>query len=142
MPAAIVVRLATPHDLAFVSRDGQVSCERVGRMIDDQQVYLAACGAEPAGYARVEYLWSKIPYLGLIWVLDAHRRRGLGRALLAAIERDAASAGHAFIYSSSQADEPQPQAWHRQMGFAECGFITGINRGGVGEIFFRKAIGP
>jgi GNAT superfamily N-acetyltransferase len=140
LPASIVVRPATPLDLAFVSRDGQVPPERVGRMIADGRVYLATCDGDPAGYARIEYLWSKIPYLGLIWVLEQHRRRGVGRSLLVAIERDARAAGHEFLYSSSQADEPPPQAWHRRMGFAECGMIAGINRGGVGEIFFRKPL--
>ncbi len=51
------------------------------------------------------------------------------------------AAKHEFLYSSSQADEPLPQAWHRRMGFAECGLIAGINPGGVGEIFFRKPLG-
>lgn len=32
------------------------------------------------------------------------------------------------------------EAWHRHMGFEECGFITGINDG-VGELFLRKALG-
>ncbi len=89
LTASIDVRPATPDDLAFVSRDGQLSGERVGRMIADGHVYLATSNAEPAGYARIEYLWSKLPYVALIWVLEQHRRHGVGRALLAAIERDA-----------------------------------------------------
>jgi hypothetical protein len=44
------------------------------------------------------------------------------------------------LYSSSQADEPEAQAWHRRVGFEECGLIAGINRGGVGEVFFRKQL--
>jgi N-acetylglutamate synthase-like GNAT family acetyltransferase len=139
--ASIVVRVATLADLPFVSRDSQVPSERVSRMIADGHVYLATWGTEPAGYARIEYLWSKIPYLGLIWVPEQYRRRGVGRSLLAAIERDARAAGHEFFYSSSQTDEPEPQAWHRRMGFTECGFIAGINGDGVGEVFFRKPLG-
>ena len=138
--ASINVRPATPDDLAFVSRDGQLPAERIARMIADGHIYLATSNAEPAGYARIEYLWSKFPFVALIWVLEQHRRHGVGRALLTAIERDARMAGHEFLYSSSQADEPLPQAWHRRMGFAECGLIAGFNRGGVGEIFFRKPL--
>jgi len=44
------------------------------------------------------------------------------------------------LFSSSQANEPEPQAWHRHVGFEECGFIAGINEGGVGEVFFRKVL--
>ena len=42
------------------------------------------------------------------------------------------------LYSSSQENESAPQAWHLHMGFAECGFISRINAGGVGEVFFVK----
>lgn len=140
-PAALInVRRATHEDLAFVSLDGQLPAGRVARLIADRQVYLATRDTEPAGYARVEYLSTKIPYLSLIWVMPEQRRRGVGRALLAAIERAERAAGREFLYSSSQADESEPQAWHRRVGFIECGFIGGINPGGVGEVFFRKPI--
>jgi hypothetical protein len=46
--------------------------------------------------------------------------------------------GHAQLYSSSQENESAPQAWHLHMGFAECGFISRFNAGGVGEVFFVK----
>jgi len=48
--------------------------------------------------------------------------------------------GFDVLYSSSQVDEPKPQAWHRHMGFEECGVINGINQGDIGEIFFRKRL--
>jgi len=38
-------------------------------------------------------------------------------------------------------DEPEPQAWHRRVGFSECGVLTGINEGSVGELFFRRRLG-
>jgi GNAT superfamily N-acetyltransferase len=139
--SSIAVRIAKPNDLAFVSRDGHVSSEKVERMIADGRVYVATRNGEPVAYARMEYLWSKIPYLALIWVLEQHRRCGVGRALLLRIEQDAQAAGNEYLYSSSQANEPEPQAWHRRMGFAECGFIAGINRDGIGEVFFRKPLG-
>src|SRR4051794_4060937 len=104
--SSIQVRPATPDDLAFVSRDAYLSGERLARMIADGQVYLAISNGEPVGYARVEYLWSKFPFLAMIWFLEQHRRCGAGRALLTEVERDGRAAGHEFLYSSSQANEP------------------------------------
>jgi hypothetical protein len=43
------------------------------------------------------------------------------------------------LYSSATGDEVPPQAWHRHMGFEECGILVGHNEG-VGEIFFRKSL--
>ena len=68
-----------------------------------------------------------------------YRRQGVGKALLRFIETFLREAGHEALYSSSQADEPEPQAWHRHVGFEECGFIAGINDG-IGEVFFRKSL--
>ncbi|WP_420454413.1 GNAT family N-acetyltransferase [Rubrivirga sp.] len=136
----ITVRAATESDLGFVSRDGDLPDPVVRRKVSDGDVYVALRGDERAGYLRLEWLWSKLPYIELIRVLEPHRRAGVGQALLAHVGAETASRGHAALYSSSQADEPEPQAWHRRMGFEECGMLAGLNEGGVGEVFFRKPL--
>jgi GNAT superfamily N-acetyltransferase len=138
----IVVRAATEGDLDFVSQDGYLPASVVKRKVSDGDVVLALRDGKPVGYLRLEWLWSKLPYIELIRVLEPYRRAGVGRALLTHVEAEVASRGHVALYSSSQADEPEPQAWHRRMGFEECGLLAGLNDGGVGEVFFRKALGP
>jgi GNAT superfamily N-acetyltransferase len=137
----LAVRRATPDDLAFVAQDGYLPEAVVRRKVEDGDVWVARRGVEPVGYLRLEWLWSAVPYVALVRVLAPHRRRGVGRALLAAAEAEAARRGQPALYSSSQADEPEPQAWHRHVGFEECGLISGLNEGGVGEVFFRRAVG-
>ena len=138
----VAVRTASEGDLGFVSQDGYLPAPVVRRKVREGDVFVAFRGDEPVGYLRLEWLWSTLPYVELVRVLEPHRRAGVGRALLAHVEAEAARRGHAVLYSSSQADEPDPQAWHRRMGFNECGFIAGLNEGGVGEVFFRKALAP
>ena len=136
----ISVRLARNTDLGFVSQDGYTSKEVIQRKIDAGEVFVAEVDSTSAGYLRIEYLWSSTPYISLIHVLESYRKQGVGRALLAFVEGSLRSQGHSALYSSSQVDEPPPQAWHRHMGFQECGVIAGINEGGVGEVFFRKTL--
>ena len=136
----IVVRAAEAGDLAFVSQDGYVGSAVVGRKIGQGEVFIAELDGEAVGYARMEYLWSIRPYLALIHVLEPYRRKGVGKALLFHIEDLLRDAGQSVLFSSSQVDEPPPQAWHRHMGFTECGIINGVNEGGVGEVFFRKSL--
>ncbi|MEM1043067.1 MAG: GNAT family N-acetyltransferase [Bacteroidota bacterium] len=138
--AEITVRTAFESDLVFVSQDGHLPSPAVRRKVGDGDVYIARRGDKPVGYLRLEWLWSKLPYIELILVLQPHRRVGVGRALLAHVEAEASSRGHTVLYSSSQADEPEPQAWHRRMGFEECGLLAGVNDGGIGEVFFRKSL--
>lgn len=65
-------------------------------------------------------------------------REALLAFCLTALSQD----GHPWLDGSSQAGEPEPWAWHRHMGFQDCGLIAGINEGGVSELFFRIAVPP
>jgi N-acetylglutamate synthase-like GNAT family acetyltransferase len=134
----IQVRVADEDDLSFVGQDGYVATDVLQRKIAAGEVFIAEQDGVAIGYLRLEFLWSKVPYIGLIRVLDGWRRRGVGRALLRFVEQDLRADGYRALYSSSQADEAEPQTWHLQAGFEECGIIAGINEGGIGEIFFRK----
>ena len=140
MTGETIVRFAELDDLDFVARDRFIPPDVVKRKIEWREVVVAERTGRPVGYLRLEYLWSLVPFIALIIVLPAHRRRGVGQAMLAFVEAYLRDQGHDALYSSSQADEPEPQTWHRHVGFEECGFIAEMNVGGVGEVFFRKSL--
>ena len=133
-------RFAIPSDLDFVLQEQYLLPEIVQRKIEGREIIVAELNDSLVGYLRLEYLWSRVPYIALIRVLPAHRRRGVGNALLTFVEEFLRGEGHTVLYSSSQVNEAEPQAWHRHIGFEECGIIAGVNEAGVGEIFFRKKL--
>ncbi len=135
------VRFATIEDLEWcVREDSEINEAIVKRKIEEREIIVAEVDGQLVGHLRLEYLWSQVPYIGLIRVLPEYRRKGIGKALLHFLEEFLRSKGHSVLFSSSQANEPEPQAWHRHVGFEECGFIAGINDGGIGEVFFRKVL--
>lgn len=138
----ILVRFANSSDLALVSSDGFLSAEIIARKIERREVLVAESGGCLVAYARFEFLWSRLPYLTLIQVLPGHQRVGVGRSILKYLETYLQAKGYTVLYSSSQADEPGPQAWHRRLGFTECGRIAEMNPGGADEVFFRKSLVP
>ena len=148
MSDEIVIRFARVDDLDFAYQDGYIPAKILKPKIEAQltlnpdrieDVVIAEWNGERVGYVRLEYLWSIVPYIALIRVLSEYRRQGVGKALLRFIEAFLRDAGHDALYSSSQVDESEPQAWHRHMGFVECGLIAGINDG-IGEVFFCKSL--
>lgn len=148
MSEETVIRFARLDDLDFAYQDGYIPDEMLKRKIETyaalnpdriEDIVIAEWNGKWVGYVRLEYLWSIVPYIALIQVLPEYRRQGVGKALLEFIETFLRDAGHEVLYSSSQTDESEPQAWHRYVGFEECGFIAGINDG-VGEVFFRKGL--
>jgi N-acetylglutamate synthase-like GNAT family acetyltransferase len=138
MSETVSIRFGGIADLAFIRQGQDLSPEVLRRKIDWQEIVVAERHGALVGYLLVEYLWSRLPYIALIWVQPECRRQGIGKAMLGYLEAGLRCGGHATLYSSSQADEAEPQAWHRHVGFEECGVIAGINQGGVGELFFRK----
>lgn len=138
-PDNLKIRLARADDLAWcVETDPRLPVEVLKRKIELHEVILAEVESRIIGCLRLEYLWSVVPYVSVIYVWEDYQRRGVGRAILEYTEAFLASKGHKVLLSSSQVDEPEPQAWHRAVGFRECGIISGINDGGMGEVFFRK----
>lgn len=136
------VRFATRSDLVrCVAFDPTVGREVLTRKIEVDEVLVAESAGEIVGYLRLEYLWSKLPFLGLIHVHEDHRSVGVGRAMLGFLENFVREHGHRVLFSSSMADAARAQAWHRKRGFEECGFLAGVNAGDVGEVFFRKPLG-
>jgi GNAT superfamily N-acetyltransferase len=124
----------------YCTEDPSVGREAIRRKVEAGEVFIAELEDRPVGHLRLDYLWSKTPFVALVRVLSECRAQGIGRALLAFVQARLRAAGRDTLYSSAMADAAQAQVWHRHMGFKECGTIQGINPGGVGEVFFVKRL--
>lgn len=135
----VLYRYATLEDLNRVQKlDSSTSKDDLEFKINHHLIALAEKENELIAYLRLDPIWNKIPYIGLIWVESDYRGKLVGTNLLEWLENKLLEKGHVFILSSSQTDEQNPQNWHRKVGFVECGTIEEINGPGIGELFFRK----
>jgi N-acetylglutamate synthase-like GNAT family acetyltransferase len=135
------IRFGTTDDYDYsISVDKYISKKLLKWKLENNEIIIAESTGIFVGYLRLEYLWSKIPYIGLILIKESHRKQGFGRQILIFLEQYLKSQGIDKLYSSSQINESEPQAWHRRMGFTESGIINGINEDGIGEVFFKKDI--
>lgn len=133
------IRFGTITDFDFsISTDKYISRDLLKWKLENNEIIIAEYNHNFVGYLRIEYLWSKIPYIGLILIKESKRKQGIGRQMLIYLEQYLISQGINKLYSSSQVNESEPQAWHRRMGFIESGIINGINEEGIGEVFFKK----
>ena len=72
-----------------------------------------------------------VPFLEGIWVDPRHRRRGVGRRLLAHVESFVAARGFCEIGSDARLDNRASHAAHAAWGFAETERV----------VYFRKVLG-
>ncbi len=141
--SSVAVRLAEPADLDSVTRltremeayyDGEVTLDFAGARarIEDALfgprpialAFLAEEGDKAIGVAFVTYLfptWEFRPGLFIkdIFVQEAARNRGAGRAIIAAIARYAADRGYARIDWTAAADNKAASRLYRSLGAAE-----------------------
>ena len=136
------VSFAGPSDLQWiVQNDTHIPEDVIGRKLQAKEYLIAKVSGEPVGCLRFGLFWSMIPYIELIWVKDRFQRRGIGRKLVRCLEDHARSQGQKIIMSSSQADEPDGQAFHRKIGFRDAGALVDMRPlQSVTEVFFVKNI--
>ena len=100
-------------------------------IIQDGAVFLAEEGGAAIGFAqcqlRHDYVegteTSPVGYLEGVYVLAAHRRRGVARALLAACEQWARAQGCREFASDCELTNAESLLFHLNMGFIEANRI-------------------
>jgi GNAT superfamily N-acetyltransferase len=141
----LAVSFAGEEDGTWLVRNDSnrhISPELVLDKVARKEYIVARVYGNPVGYMRLSYFWSFIPCIDMIAVEEPYRRSGIGRAMLGFLEAHARQRGNSLIMSSSQADEPEPQAWHRAVGFEDAGAIVSFEPiQDVPEIVFIKRVG-
>ena len=104
---------------------------------EDFMVWLALDGSTPIGFAEASIRafangcdTQPVAFLEGIWVDDAHRRQGVGRALVATVEAWAKTRGLSELGSDTWLDDLRSQEVHGHWGFQETERV----------VYFRKKL--
>jgi ribosomal protein S18 acetylase RimI-like enzyme len=139
--SAPTIRFADAADLDWcVANDGWLDKSALRQKIEARELVVADVDGELAGLLRLDFLWSTLPHIAQIRVVEEHRREGIGRALVAFVAGEARRSGADKLLSSTRLDKTEAQEWHRRVGFRECGSLSGFGPNGEPTIFFLKAL--
>jgi len=122
----------------LAQHDEHLSSDVLFNKVGAGEVFVAEVGTELAGLLRVDYLWSRVPFIAQIRVTEKYRQLGVGRALVAALCDDQRAKACGFVVSSTTGGETDPLAWHKAVGFVPCGEVTGIDGPGSVEVILRR----
>lgn len=134
------INLATKQNESFLRENAQLSGELFNRKLKYNEILVAKVDNQTVGLLVFDYLWYHIPFIAFIWVDSKYRKNGIGRALLYRLEKFFLKGKNDVLFSSSKENAKEAQAWHKHMGFKECGLISEINDDNTGEVFFRKSL--
>jgi GNAT superfamily N-acetyltransferase len=101
---------------------------------------VAVADGEPVAGGAFRRYDATTAELKRIWTASTHRRRGLGRLVVAELERVAAQRGYRRIYLTTGWRQPEAVALYLAMGYTPL-FDTALPADHVGERPFEKHLG-
>ena len=132
------IRIATTKDLAVISRhDHHISPAELENSIRLGRVALAEENGEFLGWLRWNLFWDNIPFLNLIYLLEPHRGKGRGKAMMAWWESRMAELGFHTVMTSTASDE-YAQHFYVNLGYTAVGGFTPF--GDSYELIFGKKL--
>jgi GNAT superfamily N-acetyltransferase len=115
------IRLVQETDFPFLSaQDPHILGAVLRRKIAAREVLVAVAGDEPIGYLRWGWFWDAVPFMNLLFVLEAWRGKRVATQLIAHWEGLMQAAGAAFVLTSTLADETA-QHLYRKCGYRDIG---------------------
>jgi GNAT superfamily N-acetyltransferase len=136
-----MIRFATSADLGWLKEhDQHIDVDQLTHRLESGEMYLAQSHEQLVGLLRVDWIWSRVPFIEHVLVVPECRRKGVGRALVNAFSTDAYHRAEPYIFSSVTDGEDEPMRWHVAMGFRECGHVVGIDGPGSLERFMRRDV--
>lgn len=85
-----------------------------------KQGYVLTENGKVVGILRYNLFWDIVPFCTLLYIDEAHRRRGCGKRLMARWEQDMRAAGSGMVMVSTQTDE-EAQHFYRKLSYKDAG---------------------
>ncbi len=131
-----MIRPATVADLAAIDAFDPFAGDRAREAAEGRLFVAEAVGGAVAGYVA----WLPAGFVGRDYVTflavhPDHRRRGVARTLLRAVER---RVGVGRLFVSTEEDNAAMLALLPREGWAHAGAVAGANDGDRAEVFFYK----
>ena len=136
----INIDFATKHNELFIRKNVELTSEFFNRKIKYNEIFVAKIDNKQVGFLIFDYLWSEVPFMASIWIYPNFRKKGIGKSMLNYFEQYLSNNNYTLLFSSSMENAKEAQAWHRHMGFKDCGIISEINDDNTGEVFFKKSL--
>lgn len=133
-----MIRAATQSDLPWLQEhDRHIGMDEMRESVRRGRILLAEQAGQIIGWLRWSLFWDEIPFMNMLYLLEGHRRQGLGQALVSRWEEDMRLQGHRRVMTSSQANE-EGQHFYRRLGYQDAGAL--LLPGEPLEIIFIKEL--
>ncbi len=117
------IRLAQENDAEWLLKwDRHIAAGELAHILPLGRVLLAYDDGRFAGWLRYGLFWDEFPFMNMLFVPEAERGKGFGRALVNDWENRMRAEGYRRVMTSTQADEPA-QHFYRKLGYRDAGAL-------------------
>lgn len=118
------ISYATMEDKAYVLSYGNaMPPSEFDIKIRDKRCYILRYGNKIIGLMRFNLFCDFIPFLTLIYIDEAYRKKGFGAKAMSHWEDEMRNMGFKMIMTSTQVDE-EAQHFYRKLGYKDMGSIV------------------
>lgn len=100
--------------------DNHIHHIAVGDCIRNGLVTVLCDGSEIVGVLRYNLFWQTIPFLDLLYIDEAYRRKGHGKQMMKTWEGDMKRMGYPYVMLSTQEDE-DAKYFYEKLGYRRIG---------------------
>ena len=123
MEDILMIRYAVENDFALLREfDHHISEAELKNSIRANRVLVMYHNAVFMGWLRFNLFWDSIPFMNMLYVLEAYRGKGYGRRLTAFWEKEMYDSGFRMVLTSTLSNE-QAQFFYRKNGYTDCGSL-------------------
>jgi len=134
----MLIRHAEMKDYLWLAeQDKYISADILKNKINLMEVYVIQENNELIGWLRYNLFWDNIPFMNMIYLLDAHRNKGFGKKLVFYWENEMKKNGFDNVLTSTLSSE-DAQHFYRKIGYKEIGGFNYLDE--PLEILFHKKI--
>ncbi len=118
-----MIRYADMRDFAVLKEhDKHIAASELKNILLAKRILVLYQGDTFIGWLRFGLFWDNIPFLNLLYILDAYRGQGNGTKLVSFWEDEMAKMGYRQALTSTQSNE-RAQIFYRKIGYTECGAL-------------------
>lgn len=101
----------------------------------DKNCYVALDQGIPVGYAVLEYTFFEFGFVSMLYLLDKHRRKGIGRRLMEHLENKCKT--DKLFTSTNKSNKPM-QKLLKKMNYQRSGMVYNLDPGDPELFYFKK----
>lgn len=115
------IRIAVTEDMEQLGKyDLHIQRTELENSIRLNRVYVAEEEGRFLGWLRYNLFWDNTPFINMLYILEGHRGKGYGSALVARWEQDMRRLNYEMVMTSTSSDE-YAQHFYYKLGYTAVG---------------------